>query len=623
MKIHVSVRKALLAACLLSSSLATQLHAESLTWREWGADYWNDGSGKFTNSDGDIVAFQDGDDITFGDHTSYTEAIILLADFNPGSISFSGEDIFYQFEGSGSFTGSGAMSVDIDSGSWVVFYQSNENYEGDITITNGRLIAHRTNSLGKGDIVVHENAHLTLYEGLVPADETSARSIDVYGVLELGRTNDTTDYSTAANPLTVTLYDGATLRGESGNWTTNYTTLHMHEDLKTLNFDTDGTTGFIYLQQSIDVETVNLIDGVSVRLGKEATSSSIGTLKLNDNQSGASVYISNELTVDHAIASADCSIRPDSTDAIMYITDKATYGYSREDALEMPGVTAGDFVGSMETYNGKNIELTRQVGVSDTDSSWLRFDSYYNIELKNAKITNAAQSSIYMDNSTIHDSIYEGEQKLIISSGTVKFINTDLVGEQISMTIYNGSTTYAELTNVRIGKGTSFTVSYGTGVTPDTRISFTDTIIDSSALTITLQAPDASEESLVRNAIASSTVFQVDGLMDIMSGYKNSGSLTLDLGDLGGNLAVFNQERAQKNVVSIELIDTESLADLMMDGYDMSDILLQIGGSVYSFDRVETSVGGNATFSIIPEPSTVSLSMLALTALLARRRRRS
>ncbi len=96
-----------------------------------------------------------------------------------------------------------------------------------------------------------------------------------------------------------------------------------------------------------------------------------------------------------------------------------------------------------------------------------------------------------------------------------------------------------------------------------------------------------------------------------------TGSLTLDVDMMDEQLAAFNEALSSGTAVTLHV---DGLADTTLaEGLRVS---LSINGESYDAQHMGAGVDG-LVFSIIPEPSSATLSLLALAGLLARRRRRS
>ncbi len=181
---------------------------------------------------------------------------------------------------------------------------------------------------------------------------------------------------------------------------------------------------------------------------------------------------------------------------------------------------------------------------------------------------------------------------------------------------YNGS---LELQNVTIDGATTFAKTSDNAGT----ITSSNLTINSSAFTIT-QSGETSP--LVRNALTDEMHLIVAGLADtIIVDLNNTGTLTLDLGDLDGLLPEFNAYYDSGATILVELDGIADLDQILGEDMDYSNLIVLIDGYYTPFivDGISSSAGGNVMLTLIPEPSSSSLSLLAFAGLLARRRRKA
>ncbi len=114
--------------------------------------------------------------------------------------------------------------------------------------------------------------------------------------------------------------------------------------------------------------------------------------------------------------------------------------------------------------------------------------------------------------------------------------------------------------------------------------------------------------------------YSISGISDILQGQANKGTLTLNL-DILGN---FEDPSISGKIFAFNIDDAliDSVSDLVESGW-YGDIELIINGNTYSVLGVTEGINTGNIMFYIPEPSTATLSLLALAGLLARRRRKA
>ncbi len=142
---------------------------------------------------------------------------------------------------------------------------------------------------------------------------------------------------------------------------------------------------------------------------------------------------------------------------------------------------------------------------------------------------------------------------------------------------------------------------------------------------ITLAADSLSRRPFTtEGGVGGSDVFSLTGI-SIADG-KLNGSLTLELIMTSEQLGIFQKAYGANSIIGFELAGI-SLSEFWSSGINYNNITLLIGGQNYQVLGVSSVApfGGGAANLLfyIPEPSTATLSLLALAGLVARRRRKS
>ncbi len=186
--------------------------------------------------------------------------------------------------------------------------------------------------------------------------------------------------------------------------------------------------------------------------------------------------------------------------------------------------------------------------------------------------------------------------------------NMSIAGTADSSTITDSTITNSLvknmiLTNVTLGTGAEL----GEGVR----------VFDSTLASLTVIEVAAVDFTTVEGEdVTGVRAYEISGIYDMLAGTAAEGSLTLDLDGITGFTQPVNGE-----LVAFVLADSEitKLGDIISTGW-YEDVDILIGGEMYAVRGAAMSNGSVLLY--IPEPSTASLSLLALAGLLARRRRK-
>ncbi len=190
---------------------------------------------------------------------------------------------------------------------------------------------------------------------------------------------------------------------------------------------------------------------------------------------------------------------------------------------------------------------------------------------------------------------------------STEIAHASLVGVNLSV----ADNTSLALNNVTLDASSSITLGAGSSVSV-ANSKLTSLSVAKNAALIDFTTGQGTQATDVQS-------YTITGVYDILNGSAATGSLTLDLGPIGD----FTDPADSGDIVAFILGDSEITAlSTILEGGDYDHITLLIGGKSYDvLGSVMYPDSSGQVLLYIPEPSTATLSLLALAGLLARRRR--
>ncbi len=239
-----------------------------------------------------------------------------------------------------------------------------------------------------------------------------------------------------------------------------------------------------------------------------------------------------------------------------------------------------------------------------------------------AKGANASVQDGVFSNVTVSDAIFDGQT---LTSNGSNFSDVTFIGGSLTATaatILSGSSLEGTSLDgdITLGSDVSLNdVTLGTGVKVAEGVSISGSDIKVAGTTVT--GPTTLDTFLTseNTTLTSVAVFGVEGLnANVMKSL--TGEYTLELSMDASQLTIFEEKFiTNKEVVLFELKGVDLV------GTEYNNVTLDINGGLHSYKVLGSATSdsdGNVIF-YIPEPSTATLSLLALAGLLVRRRRQS
>ncbi len=193
-----------------------------------------------------------------------------------------------------------------------------------------------------------------------------------------------------------------------------------------------------------------------------------------------------------------------------------------------------------------------------------------------------------------------------VSSGSITdttLSNLNLDGAMIN--VLDGAA--LTLNNVTISNTTDINLGVGSSVVVEDSVLTGLTVASSGTVDFT------SIEGVPKTGV---TAYTISGIETLLGGVKATGSLTLDLSGLTGFVAPTSGD----DMVAFILEDVAALSEILTTDW-YGNIIITVDG--YSTMALGSVMENGNVMLYIPEPSTATLSLLALAGLLARRRRKT
>ncbi len=439
---------------------------------------------------------------------------------------------------------------------------------------------------GEGTISVASTGTLIMREGLITHTGRNNKNVDINGgTLLLYSQADGSNH--AGNGLDVDIANGSTIMGASA-------TTRVSTALGFSNAEGDIYT-FASAPASNGDATANTI---SLR---QTMTASNATVKVS---SGTLEFGGANNTIGTAELSAGTTLKTDtSASSNMTIT------------------TATLAAGAAISSNNMSVGGVTIAGKGGTDATIVA-------QTGGGSVSAATFDKVNLSNATITGSLVARSVENIISNGSsyenVSFTNVNLTAKD----------TLTSLTNVTLTNVNLLTVDTG-HFNLEGNVSIIDSTLDVTAVTLASGANITYSNTTLTGGITATKTnnltfntleggeaknvqaWSIHGVSSLFT--DASGKLILDLGELSGYTTLGTGDGEQQFAAFI-LVGVASLGDMEYD-----DITLQYSanGTDYTQGALGRTTEGGAVVLYIPEPSTATLSLLALAALAARRRRKS
>lgn len=528
----------------------------------------NVGAGSVVDS-GAKMFFMNGSDFTLtGSGVFEVESIVLTCGTTAST------DITIESGATMHITGSNSTSLTESANDYafVLGHFSNGSDSNLISISGSLIVdAALSTKLGNAALTVNRGGLLQLNSGLdlvVISGGTSgsanASSITVQdgGTLALGNGAQESDGDT----LNVTMEGGSTIKAtavEGG-------IVNVYEDINysgTINFDGTSATLAMHSEVLNESGTANIIGSVEF-----AGNATLGSVVLADTTSA--------LTISSDVTSSSLS-------------NAGTVDITSEGSLSMG--TTGEAISITAKDGEAKASIVLEEGASLSESSI----SKATISNANIVVGGVQQSSAQPSSASVLDATvsFDATWSSTTLTATETTINNDA-----SLLIKNSV----------ISGGSSFTIGSSAGLTVQ------DTSISVST------ADGNFSLDCVSDASNSSAVLNISGV------FNGEGSVTLDgtiwvrLSLTADEFELFQSYWEDNNQLSIVFDGIDELSEGSEFHFSIDSVDDEGNYMGREFELVAGPVGANGEleFTVVPEPSTATLSLLALTALLARRKRR-
>ncbi len=440
---------------------------------------------------------------------------------------------------------------------------------------------------GEGLIAVASTGTLIMREGLVTHTGRGNKNVDINGgTLVLYTQADGSNH--AGNGLDVDIANGSTIMGASA--TTRVSTA--------LGFS--NAAGDVYTFASAPASNGDATaNTISLR---QTMTASNATVKVS---SGTLEFGGANNTIGTAELSAGTTLKTDTSAGSNMTITTATLAEGAtisSNNMSVGGVTIAGKGGTDATIVGQ------------TGGGSVSAGSFDKVNLSNATVTGSLVAR-NVQNITSNESNYEN----------VSFTDVNLTATDTLTTLTNVTLTNVNLFTENSGHfnlegnvsivGSTLDVDAVTAAA-GANITYSNTTL-TGGITVTKETNDLTFTTLEGGEAKDVQAWTISGAAALLTGA--SGTLTLDLGVIDGYTELGVGD-GQEQFAAFILQDVETLGTLW---YNNITLEYTVNGTDYSHAALGYTKSGDNIVLYIPEPSTATLSLLALAALAARRRRKS
>ncbi len=496
------------------------------------------------------------------------------------------------------------------------------NAANSFTYGSGVIVEVKDGTTG---YLAQDNGTHDIGSTIIGGTDTALRKIDVgnlsisgdmsgfLGELQVAANTFTIKSSTATNISGISIANNTTFAvGNGGHVSSPHVTIAA--GTATLNVLSGGTLTLNNgLTTAANTLNLNVRDGGTLNLG-HTSAGSIGTINTTI-EAGATINATSEATsiVNDLVFTGSGDVILSASDANATVSIEGAISGSA--GLSISGQAGQTFIfDTLNTYEGgTKIADNTKVQTNTLAAGTVSFSSESSLLDINSTLILTGKSSggsISLDAEDAHNT-FTGVNVLLSSTKEVafnnaSFDNTAINLETNSILNLNGATLAAD-SNIA-----------GNGAT----LISTDLSIQASASGGSLELSSNTAQTSGENATDIGILYSVTSIDVTTVELSGSLSLTVDLADLTGVSVDDFLYEIREAYVGFEFTNVER-ADFLGDFNDVSITVTNGATTLISGAAlgVTVSSAGNITF-YVPEPSTVTMSILALTALLARRRRK-
>ncbi len=461
---------------------------------------------------------------------------------------------------------------------------------------------------GKSNINIYDGGVLELRKGGMynGSDTYADPHLNVYagGILLMGNQDNTTNYGVGYNTLGLHLWDGSTIGGaESGRIDIYHTFWGVATATGIVNIWSQGDQQ-LHFHEAIKHQNLNIHGGgaVSIHANGVVRNYSIETAELNfqqENLSLESLTIRGRATVSMGSAALETPAAGTRTVTVgtgVLTTDELHIEAGIFKSLNVDNSIGSLNVDTLQIQNRGDMKLSAR----DSRTAALVTSSLIdNIHLENVTLSDASKVTLQysqLSNSNITDSsLYLVDENIILNS---------TIGANVSFELDDSASLIIENSVISHMNENLLTQVEGSILSINDMVTVKD-----STLQIENDKITTSQATLDGDAF---NLYSVEGVALLLDEATIEGELIVDL--MGLSIGDF-----QGVSYGIEILGLSSGTTM-----DLSQLRWQVEGADLEFNARYDSSGNLVLVyeSAIPEPSTATLSLLALTALLGCRRRK-